>query len=107
MFVYDVHCFIDDPAVAAEWVAWMRAEHLADVCAAGASSAELLRFDGEGAAHFQTRYHFESRDAFERYERDEAPRLRAHGLGRFPLERGLRYERSTADVVASALASPR
>ncbi len=102
MFVYDVHCFIDDPAVATEWVAWMRAEHLTDVCAAGAASAELSRFDGDGPAHFQTRYHFESRAAFERYEREQAPRLREHGLERFPLTRGLRYERQTAEVVARA-----
>ena len=99
MFAYTVRCVIDDADVAAEWIAWMRDTHLADVVAAGALSAELVRLDGESIT-CEARYAFQSREAWERYDREEAPRLRAEGLDAFPLSRGLRYERSTGVVVA-------
>lgn len=101
MFAYTVRCELDDPALAEEWIAWMRDEHLADVVAAGAEAAELVRLDGDGdPITCEARYRFTDRAAFERYERDQAPRLRAAGLEAFPLERGLRYTRTAGEVVA-------
>lgn len=99
MFAYTVACTFDDAGVAEEWVAWLRDEHLADVCAAGALDAEVVRLDGEPPT-VEVRYHFADRAAFGRYEAEHAPRLRAEGLARFPLERGLHYRRSTGEVVA-------
>ena len=99
MFAYAVRCSFDHAAVADEWVDWLRDEHLADVCAAGALEAEVIAVEGEGIVR-EVRYHFTSRQAFDRYEREHAPRLRAEGLKRFPLERGLRYERSSGEVLA-------
>ena len=103
MFAYTVTCDFADAGVAGAWLAWLRNEHLAEVCAAGALDAEAVWMDvtPEGmAARCEVRYRFATRDAFERYEREEAPRLRAEGLKRFPLERGLRYTRTAGEIVA-------
>lgn len=97
MFAYTVTCTFDDPRVAAEWIAWLRDEHLADVIAAGALDAEVIQFDGS-PTRCEVRYHFESRESFATYDRDHAPRLRAEGLKRFPTSRGIKYERSTGEV---------
>ena len=101
MFAYTVSCTFTDAGVAEQWERWLREEHLADVCACGASAARLVRLDGP-EIRYEARYEFASRGDFDAYERDHAPRLRAEGLERFPLELGLRYERSTGDVVAGA-----
>ncbi len=101
MFRYTVACTFDDAATAEEWVAWLRDEHLGDVLQAGASAGEVVRIDGE-ALRYEARYAFLSRAAFAAYERDHAPRLRAEGMARFPLDRGLRYERTTGELVAHA-----
>jgi hypothetical protein len=98
MIAYTVTVTFDDPRVAAEWVSWLRDVHLADVCAAGALDAEVVRFDGS-PARCEVRYHFGSREQFAAYERDHAPRLRAEGLRRFHPDRGVRYERSLGDVL--------
>lgn len=98
MIVYGVRCTFTDAAVAERWAKWLVERHLADVCAAGALHAELVRFDGEPHI-LEARYRFESRDAYERYIADHAPRLRAEGLALFPLELGLTYERYVAELV--------
>jgi hypothetical protein len=77
----------------------MEREHLADVCAAGAIDAEVVRLDGE-PVRCEARYHFASREAFAAYERGHAARLRAEGLKRFPPGPGLRYTRTTGPVIA-------
>jgi hypothetical protein len=99
MIAYTVRCTFEDAAVADEWIAWLRHDHLAEVIAAGAIDAELIRLDGEPVV-CEARYHFADRAALAAYERDHAPRLRAEGLRRFPPERGLRYERSRGEVAA-------
>jgi hypothetical protein len=116
LIAYSVRCTITNPAVADEWCRWMVEGHLAGVCAAGAIRAELVRLDpvteatgakpAPEAVTFEARYLFRSRDDFRRYEADAAPALRAEGLARFPLERGLVYERTTAEVLGSAREVP-
>ena len=101
MIAYTVRCTFTDPAVADEWLAWLAGEHLAEVVAAGARSAEAVRLDGT-PVRCEARYLFEDRAVFERYERDHAPALRADGLRRFPLERGLAYERTVGPIVATS-----
>ncbi len=98
MFAYTVRCEFDDPAVAQKWLRWLESEHLADVCAAGALGAEVIRLDGKPVC-CEVRYRFASREAFAAYERDHAPRLRAEGLKRFPPELGLRYTRTTGECL--------
>jgi len=96
MFTYTVSCTFQTDSIAQEWIAWLRDEHLADVLKAGALDAEVVRIDGP-TIKAEVRYHFASREAFTTYDRDQAPRLRAEGLKRFPPERGLFYERSTGE----------
>ena len=95
---YDVRCAFTDPAVGARWVQWLHDEHLQDVLDAGATSARVVRIRDDGTV-FEARYTFASPEAFARYEREEAPRLRAEGLTLFPLALGLVYSRTVADVV--------
>lgn len=102
---YTVECTFTDPEVAERWLDWLRDEHLADVCAAGALAAVAVRLDGEPVT-CQARYLFADRAAFDVYERVDAPRLREEGLERFPLELGLGYRRSLGEVVATEPASP-
>jgi hypothetical protein len=97
-FVYTVSGTFTDQAVADEWVAWLRDGHLADVKRGGALDAEVVRVDGAELV-YEVRYHFASREAFSRYEREFAPALRAEGLAKFPAARGVTYRRSTGDVV--------
>ena len=101
MFAYTVACEFNDEQVARRWVHWLRDEHLREVCAAGAVGAQVIWFDRApaGQARCEVRYLFSSRQDFERYEQDHAPRLREEGLKRFPMSLGLRYTRSTGEIV--------
>lgn len=96
-FAYSVLADFDDPAVAEEWVHWLVDGHLDDVVKAGAQAAELVRW---GPLRLESRYRFESPEAFATYERDHAPKLRAEGLQKFPPSRGIRMTRSTGEILA-------
>lgn len=99
---YTVRCRFTDAAVAEKWLDWLRDGHLQDVCDAGAESAYAVRMDLEpgstDAAVCEARYTFPSRNAFEIYEADHAPRLREEGLTLFPLDLGLSYARSLGEI---------
>lgn len=99
---YTVTCTISDRQVADRWLAWLADGHLEDVCRAGASSAQVFRMDvekGSAESRYEVRYIFASREAFESYERDHAPRLREEGLSLFPLHLGLAYQRTVGETV--------
>jgi hypothetical protein len=96
---YTVGVTFEDPALVVGWLSWLSKGHVADVLAAGASAAEIVELDGPTRA-FEVRYHFPSRQTFEAYERDHAPRLRAEGLQRFPPEKGISYRRSVGVSLA-------
>lgn len=95
--LYVVRCTFDrgSEEVAQRWLAWLRDSHLAEVLAAGAQSAEVFRIQ-DSFEQYEIHYRFASRPEFDRYEQFEAPRLRADGLKRFPLELGLHYDRYIA-----------
>ena len=95
---YTVQARFSDEDVAKEWIAWLKTGHCQEVLAGGASRVEVLKLDGT-AHEFEVRYDFPNRDTFAAYEREHAPRLRAEGLDRFPVERGVRYARSTGVVL--------
>ena len=99
--VYTVAATFADAALADEWLRWLAEAHLAEVLAGGAADAEVVELDGPGRS-FEVHYHFPSRQAFERYERDFAPRLRADGLRRFPADRVV-YRRSVGTTVLTML----
>jgi hypothetical protein len=94
---YTVACTFENPVLAARWLAWLEDHHLADVCAAGAIQARVVRPDGD-PIRLEVRYLFPSRQTFDTYLRDHAPRLRQEGLREFPLELGLAYERFVGEV---------
>lgn len=102
MFAYTVACDFEVEQTARHWVQWLRDEHLSEVCAAGAVAAQVVWLDGAapGGARCEARYLFTSRDDFKRYEHEHAPRLREEGLKRFPLILGLRYTRTTGEIMA-------
>lgn len=98
MIAYSVTCTFQNESLAREWLEWIESEHLADVIAAGAIDAEVVILDGN-PMRCETRYHFASREEFNIYEREHAPRLRNEGLKKFPLTRGMSYVRSMGEVV--------
>jgi hypothetical protein len=101
-FVYWVRVRFADPAVAEGWMGWLRGGHIADVIAAGALDAELVRVDTPaGQTLIEVRYHFAQRADFERYEREHAPRLRAEGVARFPAGPTIAYERGTGELLGA------
>ncbi len=82
-FSYVVRCAFAKREALEGFVAWLCTRHVADVCAAGAEDAEVDVLDPIGGTHphaVEIRYRFASRDAFARYEREEAPRLRQDGI---------------------------
>ena len=82
-------------------IAWLRDGHARELLDAGATSAEILRLEGE-EIRCEVHYRFPSRAAFETYEREHAPRLRAEGLERFPPALGLRYARRSGELQSAA-----
>ena len=99
MVNYTVGCTFESAVIGDAWLGWLQREHLAEVCAAGALSAEVVKLIGP-EVRYQVHYRFASWEDFHAYEADHAPRLRAAGLERFPLALGLRYERTVGDVMA-------
>lgn len=93
-------------AVAEEYIAWLTGGHVADVIAGGAASGQIARLDqagpdAGGTVRIEVQYLFPDRAAFDRYEREGAPKLRAEGLARFGPDRGVSFERRVGEVVAS------
>lgn len=101
MIAYSVTAEFDELSVATEYVRWLQEGHLAAVLAGGALEAVLLRHEPAAGAQlvFQTRYLFASMAAFDRYEKQFAPALRADGLARFPPSRGVRMTRTLSEVL--------
>jgi hypothetical protein len=91
--------FLERDAMEA-FLVWLRDRHLGDVRAAGALDAVLVVADEPNV--IEARYRFASRDAFEVYEREQAPRLRADGiaeLARIGAADGVTFTRSTGEIV--------
>ena len=102
--LYSIVVTLPDAQTAERWLRWLRDGHIAEVLAGGARAAEIVQV--EGPAHcYEVRYRFPGRDAFARYERDHAPRLRAEGLRLFPPEKGVTYRRAVG-LVLEAFPAP-
>jgi Domain of unknown function (DUF4286) len=101
-FLYSVRSTFRDGAVRTEFIAWLRHGHLADVVKAGAIDAELVEFElaadapANSIADVETRYHFASRAAFDKYTAGPAVALRAEGAAKFPPSRGIVMTRGFA-----------
>jgi hypothetical protein len=94
---------LDVPATAVTATPGTHAEPKSDD--ARATSKSVVKSTPD-AVTYEARYLFRNRDDFRRYEAESAPALRAQGLVRFPLERGLVYERTTAEVLGIAREVP-
>jgi hypothetical protein len=107
-FRYTVRCQFSGPdeTLPEQWLEWLCGGHLQEVLDAGAQRAEVVRID-DPLPTFEVRYEFPSREAFESYEKRHAPRLRREGLARFPAEAGVRYQRTTGEVVVAPQAARR
>lgn len=98
-YFYSVTTSLPDEATATEYLAWLMDGHLASVMAGGASSARVVRLEGEPGPRVETQYLFPDRAAFDRYVATVAPALRAEGLAKFPPGRGIAMVRRQGDVV--------
>lgn len=100
---YTVTAQADSEAALRAYVDWLTGGHIQDVIAAGALSGTLIRLDPtpESPLRAEVRYVFESRSAFEAYERGPAVVLRAEGLALFgpQSEHPLRFSRTLGGVV--------
>lgn len=91
-FHYVVRAEATSRDLLAAYERWLVVEgHTQAVVDAGALVADVVRVDGE-PPRIEVHYTFASRAAFDAYERDHAPRLRAEGLSRFPT--GLSFSRA-------------
>jgi hypothetical protein len=97
-FFYTVSCRIEDPLLETRWLGWLEREHIADVIAAGALSAEVVRRDGEGRV-YDIHYRFKDSAAYDDYIENHAPRLREEGMKLFP--HGLAYARTSGEIIFS------
>ena len=96
---YTVTATLPDSGVASEYLDWLRHGHVRDVLQAGAEDAAIMHvLDPQHPIRVVTRYTFPSRDAFETYERDHAPALRADGLRRFGTGSGVSFERRVSAI---------
>jgi hypothetical protein len=93
---YTVSATLPDAKLAQTWLSWLRDQHIAEVLAGGATGAEVVQMDGTPYT-YEVRYRFPSREVFQRYEQEHAPRLRAEGLALFPIEKGVVYRRSLGE----------
>jgi hypothetical protein len=98
--VYSVTATLPDDETARRYLAWLADGHAAEVVAAGALSAQIIRFtDPSSPIRVETRYTFSSSAALSQYVREHAPRLRTEGLKLFPPDQGISFERRVGDLV--------
>lgn len=103
---YTVRASLPDVAARDLYVAWLVDEHIADVIAHGAQSGHVVLLDSplnqESATPpylVEARYIFSSRESFETYIKEQAPKLRSIGLAKFGHIQGLTFERSVGVVL--------
>lgn len=98
--LYAVIATLPDESTRARYVDWLLQGHIQQVCAGGATSASVIRLDGQ-PLRVMARYSFSTRDDLERYIATHAPRLRAEGLALFGPETGVTFERLTGQVAGT------
>lgn len=94
---YEVTATFADDHTANRWLAWLRDGHIAEVIRGGAARARIVRLD-EPPRTYVVLYEFASREIFDAYLRDHAPRLREEGLRLFPPP-GVTYARRSGEVL--------
>ncbi len=100
--IYAVTATLPDTSTLDTYVRWLLDGHVQAVVDGGASEAAVTRLhpDETGALRVESRYVFPDQAAFEQYERDHAPALRADGVARFGKTPGVTFSRWTGDLVS-------
>lgn len=101
---YSVVATLPDAVVADRYLRWLGEDHVAKVLAAGAENADVIVLDGAGPNRVEARYCFRTRQDFDRYLTEHAPRLRAEGRAAFP--EPLVFERAVGEVLFSVPGDP-
>ena len=92
---YAVTATLPDDAAACEYIAWLADGHVQAVLAGGACSVRIVRIlQPEKPIRVESRFAFPSCSAFERYERNFAPSLRADCEARFGGIAGVTFTRT-------------
>ncbi len=86
MIIYNVTIKVE-PAVAEQWLRWMKEEHLKDMMDTGLFSdyrlCRLLEQDEEEGVSFVVQYHSDSAENYRTYLAEHAPKMRQKGLKKF------------------------
>jgi hypothetical protein len=85
MILYNVTVSID-PAIADEWLNWMRQKHIPDVMATGCfleSRISRVRGEEEGGLTYAVSYVSPNQDTMNRYQEEFAPSLQAEHTERY------------------------
>jgi len=107
---YTVRASFPDTASRDDYIAWLINEHIADVIAHGAQSGCVIKHDSsigdsiKAPFLVEARYIFSSRDAYETYINEQAPKLRAIGLAKFAHLQGVSFERTVGVILPPSLA---
>jgi hypothetical protein len=97
---YMVTATLPDEDTRDRYVEWLGEGHLDQVIRGGATTARLVRVDEPSAPlEVASVYTFASREAFDLYVRNHAPRLRAEGLARFGPETGVAFRRQVGTIL--------
>lgn len=86
MIIYNVTVIVEN-AVAAEWVKWMKEEHIPELMQLGlftdARLCHLLEQDETEGKTFTAQYFCEGMDQYHAYISEHAPMMREKGFSRF------------------------
>jgi len=98
--LYTVSATLASENDADDYVRWLMAGHLEAVQRGGARSAVVSRLvEPKVPIVLEVTYTFAGRDAFEKYQTDHAPRLRAEGLAVFG-SRGVHFQRRLGVILS-------
>lgn len=103
---YTVRAECPDEATARDFIAWLAGGHIAEVIKHGASDARIIRLNDDASGTPGTpvvliEYSFPSRAAYDEYDRDHAPALRAEGRVKFVEGRGVKMSRMIGEIAQS------
>lgn len=83
MLTYQVKITVDK-AIEAEWLLWMKTEHVPDVIATGLIKSFQIMKPEESDGVYLFHYHFSNDSDYEEYQKNHAPALKAHVANKFP-----------------------
>jgi hypothetical protein len=99
MIEYAVRSIFPDQSLVQDYLDWLVEGHIQDVLDGGALSGyAALETEPDDAIVVISRYLFASRDSYDRYVTETAPKLREEGLSKFGPHTGIAMKRSLGTV---------